>query len=210
MLKENKASINTLKKDNKQKEQIITTYKYILDEYKKGNLENTKNQVFECRVCEDKRFVSKDSLSKHYLRRHPKSQFCDEIEFPENNLFNNKNSNNYNNNQNNQYISKEQFNNTSKDNQKINDIEKNIEEMKHHFEGFLKSNVNETYMKLYETQKNLENNVTELKGDKGKLTEIENAISKMSRKISKIKEKNSAQEKEKEIVNTSHPMSEVK
>jgi hypothetical protein len=204
LLKENKSIINTLKKDNRQKEQIITTYKYLLDEYKKGNMGATeKNNIFECGICEDKKFINQASLTKHYQKRHPKSNFSKEEANNKHFAHTNAIINNdiYSNNLQNLK------NSTVIDNPKLNEIEKNIEDMKQNFEGYLKSNVNEQYMKLYETQKSLEHNVKELKGDKSKLNNIEEAINKMMKKINKLKEK--TKEKEKEAVNMSTPMSEV-
>jgi len=65
-------------------------------------------------------------------------------------------------------------------------------------------------MKLHETQKYVENNIMELKGDKGKVHEIESAVNKMMRKINKLKDKEKIKEKEKEgdSVNISTPMSD--
>ena len=217
ILKDNKSILNSLKKDNKQKEQIISTYKYLLDEYKKGNLEAPSNQVFKCGICEDKKFVNQLSLTKHYQRRHPKYNFSNEIEnneeaymkqFSNTNAYMKPNMMMTNPNMisnNNQSLKNNTMREEQIENNKIIEIEKNIEEMKNHFEGYLKSNIDEHYLKLHETQKSLENNVKEMKGDKFKLTEIESAINKMMKKLNKIKNKT----KQKESVEISTPISEV-
>jgi hypothetical protein len=66
ILKENKNLIRALKKEKKEKDMVLTTYKNVIDEYK---LKPEKNYFF-CRYCSGKKFSSEAALYEHNVRRH--------------------------------------------------------------------------------------------------------------------------------------------
>ena len=73
---QNKEKLSTIKKQNKEKDKIIKTYKVIMDQQKQAEMNLVIN---ECKICEGKRFINYDALKNHYFRRHPDYDF--EINF---------------------------------------------------------------------------------------------------------------------------------
>jgi hypothetical protein len=71
VLKENKSLINALKKDKKEKEIVLNTYKCLMDEYKShgilaannthgmqsSNSSVVERKYFFCKFCEGKNFI---------------------------------------------------------------------------------------------------------------------------------------------------------
>jgi hypothetical protein len=175
MLKENKTLISTLKKDKKEKESILNTYKCIIEEYKNGGFANTinyntqkrikisasvnpqsfneKNHYFFCKYCSGKKFSNEENLNNHYQRRHT----------------------NQNNNE--TIIKKDKDIDISDLRQSKRDYVKNlegqVEELKHLFQNFMKNNFqNESLTKLAESQKVLENKLGEVNYDKEKMVNL--------------------------------------
>jgi hypothetical protein len=165
ILKENKSLINALKKDKKEKEIVLNTYKCLIDEYKSqgiigvnnnnNNYQSSSNSIVErkyffCKFCEGKRFSSEENLEAHLRRRHGR-----EFNSGESSKEFNKNSS---------------LTSTPK-------IEEKFEEMKSFFETYVKNFHNDSYLKLIEQQKNLEHKLSEIKSEKGNdFREIENTF----------------------------------
>lgn len=164
VLKENKSLINALKKDKKEKEIVLNTYKCLMDEYKShgilaannthgmqsSNSSVVERKYFFCKFCEGKKFSSEENLDSHLRRRHARD--VKEI-YPGHH--NESSSNN---------ISKPK-------------IEEKFEEMKSFFETYVKNFQNDSFMKLIEQQKNLEYKLIEMKSEKGNdIREIENTF----------------------------------
>lgn len=151
LLKENKSLINTLKKDKKEKEMVLNTYKCLIDEYKSGkfgNVEvaNNEKKYFYCKICEGKKFSTEENLMAHMDRRHYRES----------------------------QLSKDQVK-KDKEKEKEPNIEEKFEEMKTFFETYVKNFHNDSYLKIYENQKNLENKITEVKYERNhEIKEMEN------------------------------------
>ncbi len=174
-LKENKTLIGTLKKDKREKENILTTYKCIIEEYKKGgfantiNYNNTKNnklsssvnpysssanddkkQYFFCKYCSGKKFSSEEYLNNHMQRRHGKNK--------------------------NETIDKNDLDITDLRQSRrdyVKNLENSVEELKNLFHNFIKNNSsNEYFNKLAENQKVLENKLGDVKNDKEKTVNL--------------------------------------
>lgn len=134
-LKENKNMIRSLKKDKKEKEMILMTYKCILEEQKKSpNLNetdrDTSNIRYYCRICSGKKFSTEENLEAHMAKRHM-----------------------------------HEFKNTPM-RESTTTFDKKLEEMRTYFESYLKTYQGESFIKLYENQKNLESKLQEIKYEK--------------------------------------------
>lgn len=158
-LKENKNLIQILKKDKKEKEIVLHTYKALIDEFRRKNgiynnsnnpnsIPNSSNitnyqpinknkgyNLNECPFCVKKFFDTEENLNKHILRRHPnnmnKTATLEEKE---------KNSNDLN---------------VSIIDRKINDLHKN-------FENYIKA-FTDPMLNYVHSQKNIESQINEIK-----------------------------------------------
>jgi hypothetical protein len=141
LLKENKSIIRSLKKEKREKEMVLNTYKCVIDEYKGGKGEQTTKNYYYCKICTGKRFSSEDALYEHHQRRHG---------------LNNSN--------------------MSKDGHNKGKIDEKFDQMRTYFETYIKSFQNDSYLKIFENQRNLENKLDEVKYSKrgGEVNEIEN------------------------------------
>lgn len=136
-LKDNKSLINNLRREKKEKELILNTYRTLIDEYKAGKLQGgsvdlskqlvKEKTYFYCDICEGKKFSSEENLENHISRRHKQEQ--------RNNIEN-------------------KFQST------VND---KFDQMKSYIDTFVKNQQTDSYIKLFENQKNLENKIIELK-----------------------------------------------
>ena len=124
ILKDNKSVIRSLKKEKREKEMVLNTYKCVIDEYKS----KPEKLYFFCKFCSGKKFSSESALNEHFQRRHGDQ-------------------------------------NISKTSNKPN-IDEKMDQMKTYFETYVKSFQNESYMKMVENQKNLENKLIEIKNEK--------------------------------------------
>lgn len=146
-LKENKSLINTLKKDKREKEMLINTYKCLIDEYKSGKIGgglNTNNQskmYYYCDICEGKKFSSEENLQNHMNRRH---------------WGNSKNFGNMGQTQ--PQIIHQEAPNTQ--------VHDKLDQIKTYFDTFIKTNQNESFNKISENQKNLENKINDIRNEK--------------------------------------------
>jgi len=175
MLKENKTLISTLKKDKKEKESILNTYKCIIEEYKNGGFANTinyntqkrikisasvnpqsfneKNHYFFCKYCSGKKFSNEENLNSHYQRRHANQNNSETINKKDKDLD----------------IS--DLRQSKRD--YVKNLEGQVEELKHLFQNFMKNNFqNESLTKLAESQKVLENKLGEVNYDKEKMVNL--------------------------------------
>jgi len=175
MLKENKTLISTLKKDKKEKESILNTYKCIIEEYKNGGFANTinyntqkrikmsasvnpqsfneKNHYFFCQYCSGKKFSNEENLNSHYQRRHANQNNSETINKKDKDLD----------------IS--DLRQSKRD--YVKNLEGQVEELKHLFQNFMKNNFqNESLTKLAESQKVLENKLGEVNYDKEKMVNL--------------------------------------
>ncbi len=142
-LKQNKSLINSLKKDKKEKETVLNTYKLLLEEYKTEKVNNEKlnessssKKYYMCKMCEGKRFSSEEKLEAHMKRRH----MVDEDSI-----------------------------------RKEPNFDEKLDQMKTYFETYIKNFNNDSYMKIFENQKNLESKLNEIKYDKGSdIKDLEN------------------------------------
>lgn len=64
-----KDRVNSLRKDLKQKEMIIGTYKKLIDEYKETASRKSK-LTLTCKFCSGKTFKSEEKWQEHMLNRH--------------------------------------------------------------------------------------------------------------------------------------------
>jgi len=172
-LKENQDKLSSIKKENKQKEKVINTYKTIYEHQKEIDINQLSN---ECKLCEGKRFINYDALKNHYLRRHPDYDF--EIKFD-----------------------------TQREEKKIGVIEKNLDDLKDQFNTYIQDTANENYIKLLETQRNLENNLNDIKNEKFSINNLQETLEKMNKKLKKLREKKSRTKKEEEFISTSERLS---
>ena len=152
-LKENKILIYNLKKDKKEKEMLLHTYKCLIDEYKLGKLPRYENEnpksdkkYFYCDLCQGKKFSSQENLDGHINRRHSKNR--EDLG-----------------------ATRKQMDQTDKSVQ----LDEKFEQMKSFFETYVKNFAQESYIKIFENQKNLENKISEIKNDKlNEVKEMEN------------------------------------
>jgi hypothetical protein len=168
VLKENKSLINALKKDKREKEMVLNTYKCLIDEYKQNAVNLAPNKTddsiakskkyFYCQYCEGKKFSSEDNLESHLRRRHASvkpSQSVDSFQ-PNTNL------------------------------------EEKFDQIKNFFETYVKNFHSESFGKIYEHQKNLENKLSEIKSEKGNdIKEMENTFKSTLIEMKEIYLKNS-------------------
>ena len=143
LLKENKAYINNLKKDKKEKEVIICTYKNLIDNYKKTSYnENNNNNLkeeklkkyhenklkikdlFECKFCTGKYFISEEALTKHIIKRHDT-------------------------------LKKDTFNTEKQDLVNMSFVDNKIKDLNDNFEKYIKS-ITQPMFELINTQKDFE------------------------------------------------------
>lgn len=175
-LKENKSTIHSLKKDKKEKEMILNTYKCIIEEYKSSglpvNIANArsmklsslavpnnyqtmeKRQLFFCPYCSGKKFSTEENLNSHIQRRHAnqkKSENFEKLKDKELDISDLRQS-------------KRDY---------VKTLEGQVEELKLHLQTFMKSNVNsDSLNKLVENQKCLESKFSEFKTDKDKMLNL--------------------------------------
>lgn len=155
ILKDNKIQIQLLKKDKRDKEIIIGTYKSMIDNFKRKGLENSnphaqtrsryperseKGERHECKYCVGKAFVSLDMLNKHIIRRHPNQTM------PENFATNN--------------TMKQMPDNNDELNMSI--VDKKIFNLNSNFEKYIKA-MTEPLINYMSQQKNLEAQISEIK-----------------------------------------------
>jgi len=170
VLKENKSLINALKKDKKEKEIVLNTYKCLMDEYKShgilaannthgmqsSNSSVVERKYFFCKFCEGKKFSSEENLDSHLRRRHARDA-RDARDVKE--------------------IYPGHQNESSSNNISKPKIEEKFEEMKSFFETYVKNFQNDSFTKLIGQQKNLEHKLMEIKSEKGNdIREIENTF----------------------------------
>lgn len=155
VLKENKSLIHTLKKDKREKEMVLNTYKVLIDEYKTNNKGgvNMSKAYYYCDICEGKKFSTEENLENHMARRHNNNNLYSrtlrpQVQTP---------------------ISYQQ-------DPVLND---KLDLIKSHFDTFIKNNQNESYLKLFDNQKNLENKINELKHEQN--VDIKNDISSLEK-----------------------------
>jgi len=175
-LKENKTLISTLKRDKKEKENILQTYKCIIDEYKNGafantinynnsqknikmsssvnpHLNNEKKQYFFCQYCSGKKFSSEENLSNHFQRRHANQRKNETIDRKDKDL--------------------DVSDLRQSRREYIKNLEGQVEELKNLFQNFMKNNFNDASLnKLAENQKVLENKISDVKNDKEKMVNL--------------------------------------
>ena len=171
VLKDNKVMLNTLKKDKREKEMILHTYKCIIEEYKSGVLTNTVNRnnmmasinpkqnldnkiYFNCNLCEGKKFSTEENLNSHYRRRHASVKKGNSFE---------------------RTYEKDMDTSDMRHSRKlqIKTLEFQMEDLKNLFQNFMKNNIsNDSLSKLAENQKNLENKLGEVKYDKDKMMSV--------------------------------------
>ena len=142
-LKKNKDLIINLKKDIKEKEAVIKSYKYLIEDFKRKhqsdnyNLKHQNiqyNQVrFPCNLC-GKQFISSDALQNHTLRRHVPHQTAQ----PESTLKNNE------------------------DELNMSVVDRKINNLNSNFEKYIKS-VTDPMINFVATQKNLEDKINEIR-----------------------------------------------
>lgn len=134
MLKEFKSEIKVLKKEKRNQEIVINSYKSVIDENKP--IANQKS-YYLCRHCSGKKFSSENALFEHNQRRHAYD--------------------------------------VSRISNKTNNIDEKLEMMKTHFETYIKSFQNESYIRIFENQKNFESKLNDLRKDKkSEIYDIEN------------------------------------
>jgi hypothetical protein len=124
-LKENKNVIKTLKKEKREKDMVVNTYKCVIDEYKTGGVKEQVKNYFYCKICTGKRFSSEEMLFQHHQRRH--------------NL------------------------NNSDHSKKSGGIDDKLDQMKTYFETYIKSFQNDSYLKIFENQRNIEQRLNDIK-----------------------------------------------
>jgi hypothetical protein len=117
LLKENLSTIRALKKEKRNQEIVINSYKCALADKKE------EKSYFFCRQCSGKRFSSENALYEHNMRRHQGD--------------------------------------VSRISNKTN-IDDKLDMMKTHFETYIKSFQNESYMRIFENQRNLESKINEI------------------------------------------------
>ena len=164
VLKENKILINTLRKDKKEKEMVLHTYKCLIDEYKSGKIQTrndnvrTEKKYFYCDMCEGKKFSSQENLDSHLNRRHIKVR--EEISTT-------------------QKIPQQQIEQNS-------NLDEKFDQMKIFFESYVKNFAQESYLKIFENQKNLENKLYEIKYEK--LNEVKDVENQFRNTLMEMKE----------------------
>jgi hypothetical protein len=124
VLKDNKTIIKSLKKEKREKEMVLNTYKCVIDEYKTGKQEQAAKSYHYCKFCVGKRFSTEEALYEHHQRRHGLNQ-----------------------------------SNVSKG----NNIDDKFDQMKTYFETYIKSFQNDSYLKIFEGQRNIEHKLEEVK-----------------------------------------------
>jgi hypothetical protein len=173
ILKDNKSLIGMLKKDKKEKEIMLNTYKCLIDEYKEGRFVDAKpaKKYFYCKICEGKKFSTEENLNSHMIRRHNLRNSSEESIA----------------------ITKENIKEVSKEasGSKEVKIEENFENMKVFFETYIKNFQNESLNKIFENQKNLESKIHEIKSEKeNDLKGIENQFKTTLVEIKELYSKN--------------------
>jgi hypothetical protein len=130
ILKENKSTIRALKKEKRNQEVVINSYKCALGDRKEEKI------YYFCKQCSGKRFSSENQLYEHNMRRHQGD--------------------------------------VSRVSNKTN-IDEKLDMMKTHFETYIKSFQDESYMRIFENQKHLESRLNEFKKEKkNEINDIEN------------------------------------
>lgn len=186
-LKENKTLISTLKKDRKEKESILHTYKCIIEEYKNGaianNTINYNTQIRRNKMSASLNPHSATAADYNYNNKQQQyffCQFCSGKKFSSEENLNNHYQRRH---------AKQKKNETLFERKEIKDLdvsdlrqskrdyvknlEGQVEELKNLFQNFMKNNFqNESLNKLAESQKTLENKLGEVKNDKEKMVNL--------------------------------------
>lgn len=189
-LKENKNLISILKKDKKEKEIVLHTYKALIDEFRRKNgiyNNNNSNNIqsiktrgyYECHLCTGKVFDTEYYLNQHIIRRHPNNNQFNQtkkssIEEKE------KNSNDLN---------------VSIVDRKINDLHKN-------FENYIKA-FTDPMLSYVNTHKNIESQINEIKQESHyNKVELENQVKSVLLEIKEMYLNKSLIEKDPALNNT--------